>query len=179
MFQMSSDDKESEGKRLSIWVEELTIADQAWEFMGARPECDAVACLCVDRIRLIPSQPGFDPPRVEWEQAFTRDTSGSRIPNNRPGAEGHCGITGLDQGGDGKTHSRQRKAMRSDLADLAELSPVPARHEIPEEQLEVAAYFIYENNKMANESAESNWIEAIRQLRRALVGEHRSASPAK
>jgi hypothetical protein len=171
MFELTSEDKESEGQRLSIWVEELTIADQAWDFMGAKPERNIVACLTVDKILSIPPQAGFEPPRVEWEKALTVDGEGRKIPNNRPGAEGHAGITGLNQGGDGKTHKRQRKAMRSDLADAADLSPVPVPHNIAEEHLRVAAYFIHENGGNGTASSDATWVSAIRQLRRARVRE--------
>ena len=34
LFKPSSDDEESPGKRLSIWVEELTLPDQGWAFTG-------------------------------------------------------------------------------------------------------------------------------------------------
>jgi len=171
MFVLGSEDKESEGQRLSIWVEELTIADQAWDFMGGKPEHNIVACLTVDKILAIPPQPGFEPPRVEWEEALMIDGEGKQVPNTRPGAEGHTGITGLNQGGDGKIHKRQRSEMRSDLADAAVLSPVPVPHDIPEEHLRVAAYFIYEIRGVLGDSQHAHWIMAIRQLRRARVRE--------
>lgn len=157
----------SSEQRLSIWVEELTIADQAWGFMGAKPEHNVVACLSVDAIIAIPPQPGFDPLCVEWEEALTVDGDGNQVRNTRPGAEGHAGITGLNQGGDGKTHKRQRLEMRSDLADAAVLSLVPVPHDIPEEHLRVAAYFIYENNSSQRSSSEIDWVRAVRQLRRS------------
>ncbi len=164
-------------QRLSIWVEELTIADQAWDFMGAKPEHKIVACLTVDKILAIPPQPGFDPPRVEWEEALTLDGEGNQVPNTRPGAQGHAGITGLNQGGEGKAHKGQRRAMRSDLADAAVLSPVPVPHNIPQEHLRVAAYFIYENEGIQEASPDAHWIMAIRQLRRVRVREQEIHSP--
>jgi hypothetical protein len=54
MFQPSGDEK-----RLSVWVEELTIADEAWAFMGCKPANTVVACLTVDKIRAIVPQPPF------------------------------------------------------------------------------------------------------------------------
>lgn len=43
MFELSTEDKKSTGQRLSVWVEELTIADQAWGIMGAKPAYTLVA----------------------------------------------------------------------------------------------------------------------------------------
>ena len=177
MFELSSDDKNSKGQRLSIWVEELTIADQAWDFMGGKPECDLVACLCVDGIQSIPTQEDFEQPRVEWEMALAIDAEGGVIPNGRPGAQGHCGITGLNQGGNGRVHKNRRKAMRSDLADAAHLSPVPVPHDIPEEHLRVAAYYVFEKDGENHGAQEDHWISAIRQLRRARVREQQIANP--
>jgi hypothetical protein len=171
MFELSSEDKNSEGQRLSIWVEEITIADQAWDFMGAKEECDIVACLCVDGILSIPSQTDFERPRVEWETARTIDAEGRIVRNDQPGAEGHCGITGLNQGGHGRVHKNRRKEMRSDLADAAKVSPVPIPHDIPEEHLRVAAYYLFEKDTENNRSQEDHWISAIRQLRRERVQE--------
>jgi len=62
--------------------------------------------------------------------------------------------------------------MRSDLADIAAISPVPVPHDIPDEHLCVAAYFIYEKNVERGGSEEANWIRAVRQLRRARVRDH-------
>jgi hypothetical protein len=169
MFKPSSKDENSEGKRLSVWVEALTVADQGWDFMGAKPTNTVVACLNVDAIRSIQPPDLFDPLDVEWELAKLDDGS----PNTKPGAEGHAGISGLIQGGNGKIDSLKRKTLRSKLADIAEISPVPVPHDIPEDCLCVAAYFISENHLACTDSQESHWISAIRQLRRARVQQHK------
>jgi hypothetical protein len=162
LFKPSSEDEESPGKRLSVWVEELTIADQAWAFMGSNPAKTMVVCLNVDAIRAIQPPERMTPLDVEWEQArFANGTV-----NNLPGAEGHSGIAGLLQGGEGKQDKSRRKALRSKLADIAEVSCVRVPHDIPEEHLRVAAYYIHEKQ---NGSAEADWVCAIRQMRRALV----------
>lgn len=112
MFELSSADKTSAGQRLSVWIEALTIADQAWDFMGATPARTVVACLEVDQIHAIAQQPGFAPLRVEWERALMADAQGNVIAITQPGAEGHAGIAGLNQGGGGKADSNKRKALR-------------------------------------------------------------------
>ena len=89
MFELSSPEKKSEHKRPSIWVEELTVADQAWDFMGKNPKHTVVACSDVDLIRAIEPPKGFKPRNAEWEKAKNRDGT----PNQRPVAEGHAGIT--------------------------------------------------------------------------------------
>jgi hypothetical protein len=169
MFELSSEDKAALGQRLSIWVEELTIADQAWTFMGANPERTVVACLNVAAIHAIPAEPGFNSLRVEWEQALIDGGNGHKVPNTKPGAEGHAGIAGLNQGGNGITHRNQRKSLREALAEITTISPVPVPHDIPEEHLLVAAFYISLDPIRATGSDSRNWIEAIRQLRRERV----------
>jgi hypothetical protein len=169
MFELSTDDKNSPGKRLSVWLEELTVADQAWAFMGANPERTVVACLNVDSIHAMPVQPGFSSLRVEWEQGLTEDASGNKLPNTLPGGEGHAGIANLHQGADNKTDSKKRKALRSILADIAKISPVLVPHDIPEEHIQIAAFFISLKPDQSTGSQAQDWIKAIRQLRRDRV----------
>lgn len=167
MFELSEEDKEAEIPRLSVWVEALTVADQAWDFMGKKPNRTVVACLSVGAVNAI--QPGdtFGPIRVEWERAMVNDGSGSKAPNTRPGAEGHAGIAGLNQGGKGKTDKFRRKALRSALADLARISDVPVPHQFEREHLQVAAYYISRKPEQRTGTSDGDWIKAIRQLRRA------------
>jgi hypothetical protein len=168
-FKPSSDDEESPGQRLSVWVEELTLPDQAWDFTGRDPQKAVVACLSVDDIRaVVPPEP-FNPLDAEWEQA-RMEVGGA---NTRPGSEGHAGISGLLQGGNGKSDKERRKALRSRLADKASVSPVPVPHDISEDEIRVAAYFIYLNRGAGNNSPETDWIRAIRQLRRERVDQQR------
>lgn len=168
IFELTQEDKNSPGKRLSVWVEELTVADQAWCFMGSKPKNSLAACLHVDEIREINPPEGFARLDVEWEQALNPD----RTVNDRPGAEGHSGISNLHQGGEGKQDKARRMRLRLCLADIAKLSPVPVPHDIPDEHLRVAAYFIHEKNGERGASDEANWIKAVRQLRRARVRDH-------
>jgi hypothetical protein len=170
-FKPSSADKKSAGKRLSIWVEELTIADQGWAMMGSNPAKTVIACLDVDDIAAVEPPPSFCGLASHWEQALLEDGS----VNTHAGAEGHAGIFGLCQGGENnKTDRDLRKLLRSRLADQANVSPVPVPHNIPEEHISVAAYYIHE--KKAG-SHEAHWIAAIRQLRRSRVLAHEKKAP--
>ena len=164
----SSPEKKSEYKRLSIWAEDLTIADQAWDFMGKNPKHTVVACSDVERIRAIEPPKGFDGLNAVWKKARNRDGT----PNERPGAEGHAGITNLYQG-----HERRDKEKRSDLrsrlADAFDISPVPVPHQFTDEELRLEAYLHYVMNGMEGNDPEIHWIQAIRQQRRARVQEHK------
>jgi hypothetical protein len=168
MFEPSSADKKSPGKRLSVWVEALTVADQAWGIMGSSPKNTIIACLSVDAIRRITAPSGFGAMDVEWEQALDEN----RIPIRQPGAEGHVGISNLCQGRENKTDRENRLDLRSRLADIAMISPVPVPHNIPEDHIRLAAFYAYENSEDNNRSEEDHWIEGIRQLRRRLARQH-------
>lgn len=164
-FKPSSRDEKSPGKRLSIWVEELTIADQGWAIMGSSPKKTVVACLNVNDILAVVPPPPFQPLAPQWEQALLDDGS----VNTHPGAEGHAGIFGLCQGLDNKTDKNLRKLLRSRLADKASVSPVPVPHKFLDEQLRVAAYFIHEQGGRVGDSCEADWVSAVRQLRRERI----------
>jgi hypothetical protein len=166
MFEFSSADKNSPRKRLSVWAEDLTIADQAWAIMGSKPDKTVVACLSVDAVREIASPEGFAGLDVEWERALNEDGSA----NEHPGAQGHCGICNLDQGK--KADREKRHAIRSELADIATISPVPVPHDIAEEYIRLGAYFLYENDSDLDPSENDNWVESIRRLRRQRVRSH-------
>jgi hypothetical protein len=169
VFKLSSTDLECPIPRLSVWVEELTVADQAWDFMGCKPANTVVACLSVDDVRGIEPPPGFAALGVEWEQSLIDDGNGNQIPNGRAGADGHSGITNLHQGKDKGPDKNKRKDLRSQLADKAQISPVPVPHDLPVEHLRVAAYFICQGGGASQDPAEAHWVKAIRQLRRERV----------
>ncbi len=171
-FKPSSRDEKSPGKRLSIWVEGLTIADQGWSIMGSDPAKTVVACLSVDDILAVVPPESLHALAPQWEQALLDDGS----VNTHPGAEGHAGIYGLCQGREkNKTDKNLRKLLRSRLADKASVSPVPVPHDLPDEHLHVAAYFIHVNGEQPDGTCETHWIAAIRQLRRARVREHKES----
>jgi len=168
MFELSTQEKNSEHKRLSIWAEELTIADQAWDFMGKKPKYTTAACIRVDKIRAVVPPEGFVPLDAVWEKA----KNGGGTPNERPGAEGHAGIINLHQG-DKKRDREKRSDLRSRLADAFEISPVPVPHQFTDEELRLLAYFHYERNGTEGDDPEMHWVQAVRQLRRAKVQEHK------
>jgi hypothetical protein len=119
-FELSSEDRQGTPPRLSVWAERLTTPHQAWLLMGARPQCRLVLRLGVDTIRSLrpePDSPDVPALDVPWERLMIRDENGRLVPDTRPGAEGHAGITGLArEGGLTRLHT---KSLRSQLADTA------------------------------------------------------------
>lgn len=163
MFELSEMDKKSPGQRLSVWVEELTVPDEAWGFMiNPKYPTGFVLCLETDGIREIrpADSRALD---VEWERALTAEGK----ENTLPGSAGHAGIAHLNQGG-----KARRKELRSMLADIAEISPVPVPHDISEDELRLEAYYVY-----TQESCEGHdklhWSMATRKLRRKRVHQER------
>lgn len=120
-FELSSEDKQQPIPRLSVWVEVSTSVPEAWNLVGADPVRRWVVWLITDRIRSIaapkldasPPTPSLD---VQWERATTLTDTGERVPDNRPGWEGHAGIAHLEKG-----NKTQRAALRMQLADCAEV----------------------------------------------------------
>jgi len=110
-FRLSSEEQRQKPARLSVFVEELTTPKQAAEILG-RSQYTLAALLEVDRVRIIrpdpdpPGTPGLD---VHWHP----------INNNRPGAAGHAGITGLDH-----REKIVQRSFRAKLADLATVVPI-------------------------------------------------------
>jgi hypothetical protein len=172
MFEPSSDDKKSVSKCISVWVEELTVADQGWAIMGSNPANTLAACMNADDVCGAPAQDGFNPMHTCWETAKHDDES----LNTDPGAEGHAGIWGLIQGGNGKTDKMKREALRSVLADLAKLSPVPVPHNFEQELVQVAAYMIAEKHEDCDCSSGKHWMLGVQQLRRMAVRAARESS---
>ena len=63
--------------------------------------------------------------------------------------------------------------MRSKIADAFDISPFPVPHEFAEDELRLEAYLDYERNRAYGEDSDLHWIQAVRQMRRAKVQEHR------
>lgn len=118
-FELSSEDKLQAVPRLSVWLEQLTTVAQAWVLVGANERRRWVLFLEVDGVRTVrapaldqfPETPPLD---VVWERATAALETGERVPETRPGWEGHSGIPNLDCG-----NKTQKALLRSQLADRA------------------------------------------------------------
>lgn len=160
MFELSSEEKATIEKRLSVWAEELTVADEAWEIMKKNPANTVVACLNTNVIRTI------KPLDVEWECALTENSNGDVVANTLPGAIGHAGIAHLYD--DNKI---VRKTLRAKLADIANLSPVPVPHNFSNEAIESAETEVMNSSGGSLERSSVRRL-AIRLLRRQSVRVH-------
>lgn len=173
MFEPSTQDKNSPRKGISIWAEELTVADQAWAIMGAKPDNTVVACLQTSAIESIVPPAGFQGLKCFWEEC-------ERLPNgeknSHPGSAGHAGISGLVQGGKGKQDSEKRKVLRSTLAANAELSPVPVPHNLESDRIANAAYFIAMKHAECDCGDDAHWMLGVQQIRRETVRASRAQS---
>lgn len=103
-----------------MWHEGSTAVAQAHNILGRTK--NVAGFLAVDAIRML--RPDLDDPavknlEVEWETALAQLPDGGIARSLAPGAEGHCGLRGLDQGGNGKQDSQKRKSLRAQLARLA------------------------------------------------------------
>jgi hypothetical protein len=118
-FELSTEDKKQAEPRLSVWVEGLTTVEQAWTLVGAARNRRIVLRLGVDAVRALRAEPA-EPPHpglaVEWEPATLPDGRGGRVPDTRPGFEGHAGVARL---GDRRGTKVQRKNFRAALARIA------------------------------------------------------------
>jgi hypothetical protein len=125
-FELSSEDQKEESPRLSVWAESLTTEEEAWHLMGAKPQYCLSLRLQPEAVRKIiptPIEPEIKPLDVVWYPLFVLDQEGGKSPDARPGAQGHAGISGLKC--NESPNRAQRKSIRSQLADLAKLSPLP------------------------------------------------------
>jgi hypothetical protein len=113
VFALSTEDRLETPPRLSVWAEKLTTPEQAWLFMGGRPNYRLALRLNVDAIRTLRPNPELpDVPNLDVQWHVLRDEDARA--DARPGAEGHAGITGLEAGS-----AAQRKSFRRKLARLA------------------------------------------------------------
>lgn len=98
----------------------MTTPKQAYNFLPENSERKLVLRLPVNQIREIEVSFGEGNTRsnlldVIW--VFLFEDAEQTIRDNRPGAEGHSGIIGLDR--DSVSNKLIRKALRSELAALA------------------------------------------------------------
>ncbi len=124
-FELSSRDEAETRPRLSVWAKSITSYEQAWQLMGANQKYCFAFCLKpsdIRSIRPIPKEPLAEPLDVVWYPLFT-STNGEKFPDQRLGAQGHAGISGLKAGL--IPNKAQRKSLRSQLADHARVIPLP------------------------------------------------------
>ena len=125
-FTLSSEDNKQPVPRLSVWVEGLTSVAQAWVLVGASASRRWVVRLEADKVRRIfaPAVDQFPPTPVldiQWERATILTDAGDRVPDDRPGWEGHAGIAHLDKG-----NKTQRDSLRWQLAECADVQILTA-----------------------------------------------------
>ena len=110
-FVLSSEDKRHAIPRLSVWEQSLTTPDQA---DPARRYLLVALLTALEVRRIRPDGPASTSLDVQWEQAWTKGSDGKPVESTAPGAAGHCGIAGLNQG-----DKAARKVLRAALARLA------------------------------------------------------------
>jgi len=154
MFVLSTADKTSDRAHLSVFVEELTVADQAWAILGSKPNYTVVACASVVMINSVsvtrPDNAIVEQLDVQWEP-----------PSNQtdPGAEGHCGIFNVYH----PSSKTLERALRSKLADQFRLSPVPVPHNFSDDEVQQTVNLF---DCDPDENSELRLTMAIRELRR-------------
>lgn len=105
-FAMSTEDKKGTPPHLSVWVENYTTPNQAYNFLQPDSPNKTICWLNVDDVHNVCS---------EINQQIYRDLLDVlwvNITISQIGSEGHAGIVGLDQ-----QNKLLRKDLRSKLAD--------------------------------------------------------------
>jgi len=132
-FILSSEDKKDAPPHLSVWVDSLTTPEQAYKFLSENSPRKLVLRLKVNEICQIKANSGecVYPHllKVIWVYR-SQEIEGELVRDCRPGADGHSGITGLDENSvpAGLTN-RQQKNLRKDLrVQLAELASKDCFH---------------------------------------------------
>ena len=107
-FELSSSDKLSPIKSISVWANSLTTPQQAREFLGGTSSTCLKYCLIsVGRIRSI----------ILSNCDIRIDVVWDNLTGVLPGIEGHCGITGLHR--PEMLPREPYKRLRVRLADIA------------------------------------------------------------
>ncbi|MBW4635962.1 MAG: hypothetical protein KME30_29995 [Iphinoe sp. HA4291-MV1] len=130
-FELSTQDKQSNPPHLSVWVDSLTTHEQAYNFLTENTpnsQRKLVLRLFVQEIREIVGCSGEGRTynnilNVIWVFLY-KYTDKQCIRDKRPGANGHSGITGLDEKSAPKElTTKQAKLLRKDLrSKLAEIA---------------------------------------------------------
>jgi hypothetical protein len=112
-FRLSSNEKDSDWKRISVWESSLTTIEEARSIV-TNPKRKLILDLNVGDVRSIAinAQVELD---VKWDRLpDCIDGKGNRGSNYRDGCEGHCAMDGIYPKG-----KKLRKRIRRKLADLA------------------------------------------------------------
>ncbi len=125
-FALSSEDKIANPPHLSVWVDSLTTPEQAYSFLEDNSLRKLVLCLEVGEIRTIEanSEEASYSGLLDVIWVYLFQDIDCQVRDSRPGADGHSGITGLDEKSapDGLT-KHQKKLLRKDLrSKLAEIT---------------------------------------------------------
>ena len=116
-FALSEEDKQAKLPALSVWAVRLTTPEQARHFFAVEKQADYALCalLNVEDVRTL-GIPELPHPVLEvvWDTLYEE---GITLPDTRPGAKGHAGITGLVK--PPGMERRIYKKLRTRLADLA------------------------------------------------------------
>ncbi len=126
-FKPSSLDEKSIPPHLSVWVDDFTTPRQAYSFLEENSLRKLVLWLKVEEVCSLAAFPGKERTylgflKVIWVHLF-KDPETRKIRDQRPGAKGHSGITGLEEViPEGLTKQEAkllRKSFRAQLAELA------------------------------------------------------------
>ncbi|MGK5087939.1 hypothetical protein WDW86_10305 [Bdellovibrionota bacterium FG-2] len=122
-LELSTADKASSLPHLSAFEDSLTTPEQSIVLSGKEKIKSLVCGLEVRAVRAsrpIPdSKPEYPSLEVQWFEATVDGPGGAKVKDTRPGADGHCGIIGMNWGGKSKLDKELRNSLRSQLADLA------------------------------------------------------------
>jgi hypothetical protein len=125
-FHLSTADKEQPVPRLSVWETTNTTVEQADTLTNGKNALAGFLLVAeIRQLRPEPDHAGVVHLDVEWEPA-REGPEGNRVVSSKPGAQGHCGITRLDQdrATDGTALKTYRKSLYGKLARLANARPV-------------------------------------------------------
>jgi hypothetical protein len=119
-FEMSSEEKNQEISRLSVWEKSLTPLHQARQFVN-NPKRDLVVEMKVGEIRALVDDVTNEHLSLDVKWDYLDDCldkfNKQRLPNARLGCDGHCGLFGINQ-----RDKVFRKRIRARLVELANWS---------------------------------------------------------
>lgn len=128
VFQLTTKDKADNPPRLSVWDETLTTPLQAWSFAEYSDKYTCYVTLAVDDIRgitILPTIPVTEPLNVVWHPLMV-NAHGIQSPDQRPGTDGHAGITGIETKTKPAAPDKpQREYIRFQLVNISTMHHLP------------------------------------------------------